>query len=208
MIHIVNDSAVITKTFTLIWDSDLPPGWGLDVNGNVPNIVLPPSAVQDLPVKITPVGPRAAGSIYHINVAANSARLLVNSLDLTGTDTHYDAVLLGGSSFEIRVADPTSIRIRPDRNPNTINVVGQLTFPIVVGVPGKPIMLDLLDRQHHILMSQLIMTDSQGNFSSFFDNNPDAFFVAANFMGEQTLMGVSASSPVFPVSLYLPLVTK
>lgn len=210
VIHIVNDSAVITKTFTLFWDSDLPDPWGLDVNGNVPDIVLPPGAVRDLPVKITPVGPRPLGSIYHINIAANSARLLVNSLD--ASDTHYDAFLLGGTSFEVRVADPTSIRFRADRNPNMINVVGQLMFPMPVGPgapsAGKPIMLDLLNRYHTILMSQLVMTDGQGNLASFFDNNPDAFFVAANFMGEQTLMGVSGMSPIFPVSFYLPLLAK
>lgn len=204
VIHIFNDSAVITKTFSLIWDSDLPPGWGLDVNGNNPNVVLPPGAVQNLPVVVTPNGPRKIGDIYHINVAANSARLLVNSLN--AADTHYDAALLGGVSFEVRVDTLTSLQIRPLRGPNGISVSGQLSPLNTPGGPGQPIMLDLLDGQGKIIISQLITTDGTGNFMANFGSDSHAFFVAANFMGDLNLMGVAARSPISPI--FLPFISK
>jgi hypothetical protein len=203
IIHLINDSPIVTKTFTVIWNDDLPPGSTVSVNGNKTDVVLPPSGVQDLPVVITPSGPSSVGQTFHVNVAASSARLLVNSLN--PTDTHYDAVLLGGMSFEVRIANPTSIRFRPDRGPNSISVTGRLFFTSPPGVQlNEPVMLDLLDRQGHILMSQLVMTDSAGNFSWLFDNNPNAFFVAGNFMGDLTNGGAYYKSPIFPTYLYLP----
>ena len=206
IIHLINDSSSITKTFTVIWNDDLPPGSTVSVNGNNTDVVLPPGGVQDLPVVITPSGPRNVGDLFHVNVSASSARLLVNSID--GSD-HYDAVQLGGMVFEVRIADPTTLGFRPDRGPNTISITGRLMFMNPPGSGGgEPVMLDLLDRQGKILLSQLVMTDGAGNFSAFFDNNPNAYFVAGNFMGDQMNGGAYYKSPIFPTFLYLPLIEK
>ena len=213
VIHVINDSAVLTKTFSLFWDSELPPPWSLKVNLGQTDLVLPPGGMQDVPVQIIPSGPRIVGQVFHVNIAANSGRLLINSLD--ATDTHFDAPLLGGVSFEVRIADPTRIKVAGTRGPNvqggsTISVTGQFSPTNVVG-QGKPIMIDLLDGQRHILVSRLVSTNGAGNFMTLFsprEFNGQPYYVSAGFMGEQTLGGAYALNVITPSKLFLPLVRR
>jgi hypothetical protein len=213
VIHVINDSALVTKTFSLFWDSELPLPWDLKVNLGQTDLVLPPGGMQDVPVQIIPSGPRITGEVFHVNIAANSGRLLVNSLD--ATDTHFDAPLLGGVSFEVRIADPSTIKVAGTRGPNvqggnTISVTGQFSPTKVVG-QGKPIMIDLLDGQRHILKSRLITTDGLGNFMTLFqpqDFSGQPYFVSAGFMGELTLMGAYALNVITPSKLFLPLIRR
>jgi hypothetical protein len=177
----------------------------LDINSNQTVIVLPPSGVRDLPVKITPNGVRTLGSIHHVHVTVNSGRLLVNSLN--PTDTHFDAPLLGGVNFQIRIADPSRTSIKPSRNSDGVRVRGQVT-PADPQGHGRPVMVDLLDAFGKIRISQLVMTDGMGNFDVFFQGNATAAYAAANFMGEENLAGSFDQRLIDLANFFLPLIVR
>ncbi len=204
VIHLINDSSIVTKTYSLFWTHDLPPDWTLDVNSNQTEIVLPPSGVRDLPVKVIPNGVRTAGQVFHIHVAANYSRLLVNTLN--GTD-HVENPLLGGVNFQIRIADPSRLSIQPSRSRDGVRVKGQVT-PADPQGRGRNVMVDLLDGMGRIFISQLATTDGMGNFDEFFQGNAAAIYAAANFMGEQDLAGSFDHRLIEPAYLFLPLILR
>lgn len=206
-IRLFNDSATDTKTFRLNWVSDLPSTWTLKVNARQvdPNrpigvsqteIVLPPGGFRELPVEIAPSGARTTGQIHRIDVTAHSERLLVNSLD--PTDTHPEGYLVGGATFEVRIADSSSIQAQAERvllAIKDVNVSGQLS----PASRGRPIMIDLVNSEGQILQSQLVFTNNAGNFTALFAGNSitdRAVVASASFTGEEFLAGSSSQTVI------------
>jgi hypothetical protein len=79
---------------------------------------------------------------------------------------------------------------------------------------GKPVMIDLRDAQH-ILNSQLVTTDGNGNFSTKFVYSAQLlaptsvpFFVTANYTGDTSVAGTSTTLDIAPVKVYLPLILR
>ncbi|MEE9320820.1 MAG: hypothetical protein V3U76_10275 [Granulosicoccus sp.] len=107
VVHLHNDDLVNKKYFYLSYESDLPEGWILDVNGGDLSVLLNPGEMRDIPVYIEPKYAAELGSVHGVDIDASSQRVLVNDLD--PTDTHLEFQLLGGVRIEARSVQPTKL---------------------------------------------------------------------------------------------------
>lgn len=178
VVHLRNDSEASRRSFNLFWDSNLPPQWALTVNGGVRVVELDPGEVVDVPVSIVPEGVRLAGQRYWVHVGAESLRFLINDKD--PADKHPDFIPLAGVTLEVRVADPSSLRVKVRQDGTGIHAEGSLT---PVPVTEARILLRLTDVARRSLASQVVQADTLGKFSWVFPLSPGARFLEAIFVG-------------------------
>ena len=107
VIHLHNDDLNNKKYFYLSYDSELPDGWKLDINGGEMGILLAPGEMRDIPVYIQPAYAAELGAVHGVNIDAASHRVLVNDRD--PSDTHLELATLGGVRIEARGLLPTEL---------------------------------------------------------------------------------------------------
>jgi len=124
VIKLRNDDPKNKKFFYLSYDSDLPEGWDLDVNGGNLAIELNPGAIRKIPVTIVPGGDLKVGSVFGVDIHASSIRVLTSDID--PKDTHIEYVVLGGVRIESRVLHRPEIRCEAILESGEITVKGQI----------------------------------------------------------------------------------
>jgi len=108
VVHLHNDDLVNPKYFYLSYESELPDGWVLDINGGELGVLLEPGEMRDIPVLIEPAYAAELGKAYGVDIDASSQRVLVNELD--PSDTHLEFEVLGGVRFEARGVQPSELQ--------------------------------------------------------------------------------------------------
>ena len=96
LIHLRNDDLAEPRFFILDWESNLPDGWMVDVNGGDLGLELGPGELYDVPITIVPdpVFTGTLGVVGAVEVRASWQDLLVSDLD--ADDQHPVFEELGG----------------------------------------------------------------------------------------------------------------
>lgn len=168
VIHLHNDDLSNKKHFYLSYESELPDGWILDINGGEMSVLLGPGEMRDIPVYIEPTYAADLGSVHGVNIDASSHRVLVNNLD--PSDTHLEYSTLGGVRVEARSLLPSKLYCEAYQSGEVV-VKGQLLsedsdFLHKEGSPN--ILIQGLDEEGRYIKdygaSTLVEIDDNGEF--------------------------------------------
>lgn len=141
-----NNDPTSPRFFNLSYFTDLPPGWGVSINGGELGVTLEGGEVKSIPVQIGPeeLGRKVEngsklepGAIYHVDVLAQYEHELLNPLLPPLHRLHDEFTPLGGIRFEIRIVAKTTVTCRARRvGPygNKVIVAGRLKTDLP---PGK-----------------------------------------------------------------------
>ncbi|HEY3268393.1 MAG TPA: hypothetical protein VGM37_15850 [Armatimonadota bacterium] len=197
-----NDDPVNPKWFHLAYQSDVPPAWGLDVNGGQLAVRLDPGEVREIPVTITPVGPAVVGGTFGVDVSANYFRDLVNTLN--PSDKHMEFKPLGGVRVETHVNGPTQISCTATQeSPRQIRVDGKLTgidgfigpnSPLFVFIEGLDVRRDYLPET-----GRLVQVNLDGTFTGHLNGDTNKwcpYEAMAMFAGTDMLASAAAIAPI------------
>ncbi|HEY3412498.1 MAG TPA: dockerin type I repeat-containing protein [Armatimonadota bacterium] len=209
-VHLRNDDKVNPKWFYLAYDSQLPPAWGLDVNGGMMQVLLQPNEVRDIPVTITPLGPAVVGSSFGVNVSASWYKTLVS--DKNPLNTHVESKPLSGARVETHVMSPTSITCTAvQQGPRNIVVTGTLSGigPYYNAADPPKVMIEALNvaRGFQTQTASVLTVNPDGTFTGSLFSDVSVwcpFEVVCMFAGTNTLAScwhvdsISAVSPPLP----------
>jgi hypothetical protein len=192
-----NDDTGNAKFFYLTYRSDLPPGWGLDINGGDLALELGPDEAVDVPITIAPVGPSPPlGSAFRVEVFASSFRELENDLD--PTDKHLEFEALGGVTVETRVMRHVDIDLsQVDSTPTGISVEGMLLTRDYASFfdasnPFRVLVIGARADGSFVPGSQvLLVADAAGMFQGVLPPNPEVVQIIVLFAGSDRLAGAS-----------------
>jgi hypothetical protein len=201
VIRLRNDDLVNPKIFHLSYESDLPDGWMLDVNGGDRTVELGPGEVREIPVIIEPVGPAVVGSVFGVDVSASSLRLLVNDLD--PTDQHPEFDPLGGVRVEARVLRKPTLTCRAEwQGPREIFVEGRLEGAEEFYSQRNPfrVMIEGVDGQRRFLpdTAQVLTVAPDGSFEGYLNPKDAPVEVVCLFAGTTEL--ASAAGGYVPIA--------
>ena len=109
--RLYNDDPFETEFFFLQYESDLPEGWELDINGGDLVVKLAPHEMVEVPVQVTAhmtdVVPFPAGTVFGVDISASRLNLLQSELD--PKDQHPEFETLGGVRVETSVQNPVTL---------------------------------------------------------------------------------------------------
>ena len=201
LVPLRNDDTLKPKSFNLDWESDLPPGWKVEVNGNNPTVDIPAGGLALLPVSILRAVPAAAGEVYSLKLRATYLRPLVS--DIPGVDPitklpdiHMEFKPLSAATLGVIVADPTTLNIKPQRDPNGgVCVTGSIApMPALppTGGQGTQLQVDILGAKHELMGTKPVFPDSFGHFqicwkSTEIRNLAQARYAATIYQGQADL---------------------
>lgn len=205
-IRLHNDDKVNPKWFNLAYVSDLPPDWGLDVNGGKLSILLNPGEVREIPVSIEPKGPAVVGSTFGVDVSASFFRNLVN--DENPKDKHMEFKTLGGVRVEARVLAPPKLHCKATQQaPRRIFVEGRLEGAPEFWEPNNPmfVMIEGVDVARHFLLdtARVLEVDKDGSFSGYLNGDVKdwrPYEVAVMFAGTTKLASALEFCPIIGVT--------
>lgn len=207
VIRLHNDDLVNKKNFYLNYKSDLPPDWVVDINGGNEALLLDPGEIREIPVIIKPGGTPPVGSVFGVDVEANSMRLLKNDLDPTGMDQHPEFKPLGGIRVESRVVRPVKLKCTGKRDPQTGEIMVQGSFFDVHDAldkyysPDDPwrVMMTGVDTKGNFLPSpKLAMADADGRFQMLIADRAFAIDRVACMFGGTTEVASAGSGLFLP----------
>lgn len=186
MVHLHNDDLINKKWFFLTYDSQLPPAWGLDVNGGVMEVLLLPDETRDIPVTITPKGPAVIGSSFGVDVSASWYKDLISTNPREGK--HLEFRPLGGVRVESHVMAPASIDCHAvQQQPRSVFVSGKITGIAEFYDTKNPpkVMVEALDVDRHFLTdtARVLPVAPDGTFSGYLNGDVNVWcpFEAACF---------------------------
>lgn len=181
-IHLHNDDLVNPIWFHLNYVSELPPAWGLDVNGGNLAVLLQPDETRDIPVTITPLGPAVVGSGFGVNVSASWFKTLTSDKPMPNPldNTHIEFAPLGGVRIVSHVLAPTSITCTAtQQGGGQIYVTGKLSgIGDYYNSKNPPVvMAEGLDVDRHYLFESArnFVVQPDGTFSGFLNTDLNIF---------------------------------
>jgi hypothetical protein len=211
IIKLHNDDALNKKFFQLSYTSNLPPGWGLDINGGNLGVALNANEIRDIPITITPGGPGpdpAPGTTYAVEVLAQFQRDMINTTDPTlpaVQKKHFEFKPLGGVRVEAKVMLPTKISCTAERWTSVTGAPEVTVKGILIGLnqydaknPPR-VMIEGTAAKPAFLTNSLrvLRVDSKGQFIGVLGRDQvQPTGVICLFGGTDTLASAGATAPI------------
>ncbi|HSJ56656.1 MAG TPA: hypothetical protein VLC95_05725, partial [Anaerolineae bacterium] len=220
VIHLRNDDLAEARFFILDWESNLPAGWMVDVNGGDLGLELGPGELRDVPIMIVP-DPAYTGTlgvVGAVEVRASWQDLLVS--DLNPDDQHPVFEELGGVVVQAAYQQETKLNC-------VVRETGQGQFYVRCELGGTDgyydpqnpfaILIQALGRDPLGLrvflpdISLLLRVGADGVAEGTLQLPPDhgVVEIVGLFAGTEFLTSAASGyRPLAPHMIYLPLVVR
>jgi len=165
VIHLRNDSASISKQFTLsLLRESLPDTWRVKINGGNPIVKLGPGEMVDVPVVLNQTAPEPVGTLHTFRVYASSQLTLKNAIH--PQDLHNEMRPLGGVQLQAAVLRKTHLTCK---SAGDGTVMGQVTGPKTLDQRLRVLVVGV-DAKNRFVPTQMAsgFLDSKGRFTAQF----------------------------------------